>query len=209
MEHDKQPIEGIFARMTATDVTFLASMMVLAVGMVLLGRINEAEGLKTERAKANGEAWIKWFSEAGESRFSPDYSLDVCAGSPLFQPKPEGAEGASTPDAANNDAPAVPAMRRPWKACFEALMAPGGPMADQVNLFTGAVPLQAAKCEPTDRKIIGAIVIEKVTPTPPGSAVPTVATPLAPSDNIWEKGRVRVTVCDKGGYPIPISEVDF
>jgi hypothetical protein len=45
--------------------------------------------------------------------------------------------------------------------------------------------------------------------TPLGSAVPMVISPLKEGDAIDGKLQIRVTVCDKGGYPIKIGELEF
>jgi len=60
-----------------------------------------------------------------------------------------------------------------------------------------------------DRGLMGALVLERLTPTPPGSAVPVVVEPLLPTDSIKETLNLRVSVCDKGAYPIKIGETDF
>ena len=53
------------------------------------------------------------------------------------------------------------------------------------------------------------MVFEKHTPTPPGSAIPTLLTALADSDNIGEKVQIRLSVCDKGANVIRIGELEF
>jgi len=52
-------------------------------------------------------------------------------------------------------------------------------------------------------------MLEKIVATPPGSAIPFVNSPLTESDQIDQKMQIRVTVCDKGAYPIRISELEF
>jgi hypothetical protein len=45
--------------------------------------------------------------------------------------------------------------------------------------------------------------------TPPGSAIPIVASQLVDIDSIDTKLNLRVTVCDKGGYAIRVEEFEF
>ena len=56
---------------------------------------------------------------------------------------------------------------------------------------------------------MGAIVLEKMIATPPGSAVPVINSQLVDSDAIDQKLQLRVTICDKGSYPIKIAELEF
>jgi hypothetical protein len=46
--------------------------------------------------------------------------------------------------------------------------------------------------------------------TPAGSAIPVVISQLTePADSIQDKVQIRISVCDKGGYPIQVSELEF
>jgi hypothetical protein len=56
---------------------------------------------------------------------------------------------------------------------------------------------------------LGQIVLEKLTPTPPGSAVPIINSQLVDTDPIDQKIQVRLSVCDKGAYAIKISEFEY
>jgi len=65
------------------------------------------------------------------------------------------------------------------------------------------------KCIPTDISTSGAIIIEDLMPTPPGSAIPFVGSQLVEADPIDYKMQLRVSVCDKGGYAIKVAEFEF
>jgi hypothetical protein len=56
---------------------------------------------------------------------------------------------------------------------------------------------------------MGAVVLEKLIPTPPGSAVPVINSQLIDSDPIDQKLQLRLSVCDKGSYPVKIGEFEF
>jgi hypothetical protein len=56
---------------------------------------------------------------------------------------------------------------------------------------------------------MGAILLEDLMPTPPGSATPFVASQLLETDAIDYKMQLRLSVCDKGGYAIKIAEFEF
>jgi hypothetical protein len=56
---------------------------------------------------------------------------------------------------------------------------------------------------------MGAIVLENLVATPAGSAIPFVISPLTDATAIDTKLLLRMSVCDKGGYVIKISEFDF
>jgi hypothetical protein len=45
--------------------------------------------------------------------------------------------------------------------------------------------------------------------TPLGSAVPVVASQLVDIDPIDTKLSLKLTVCDKGGYPVKVDEFEF
>ena len=64
-------------------------------------------------------------------------------------------------------------------------------------------------CNPDDESVMGAVVLEKLIPTPPGSAVPVINSQLIDSDPIDQKLQLRLSVCDKGSYPVKIGEFEF
>jgi len=78
-----------------------------------------------------------------------------------------------------------------------------------VNPFTKERPRFVPACVPTDSDLPGAIFIEKLVATPPGSSVPYVNSPLVETDAIGEKVQLRLAICDKGSYAVKIAEFDF
>jgi hypothetical protein len=77
------------------------------------------------------------------------------------------------------------------------------------NPFTGVAPNFIPACNPADHSLVGSIVIEKITPNPPGSAVPSVTSQLVDADSIAEKLALKVSVCDKGSYAVKVAELEF
>lgn len=66
-----------------------------------------------------------------------------------------------------------------------------------------------AKCDPSNKKLAGALVIEKLVNTAPGSPQAQVALPLTEQDLIAQKMQLRVTYCDMGAYPGRAAETEF
>ena len=203
---------------TLTDLIFLASMVVMLILVSWVGHLSYLEGMKTEGTKRNGEAWAKWFADTGAERFKDDFGLLVCAGGPARAAAP--AEEASTSGSteagtavsgtasSGTTSPAAPNTRL-WGDCLKQLITPPGSLAGLRNPFDDNALTFAPKCDTSDRSLTGALVLEKLMPTPPGSTVPFVASPLVESDAIEQKLLVRITVCDKGAYPIRVAEVEF
>ena len=198
--------------LTLADIGFLAFTATILLVVVWLGHLAYMEGMKTEVTKANGEAWAKWFTDASSKRFMPGFSPVACAGV-ARQATPAGTNGKSVDNGNGNkaaaDASANLSPSPSWGECLEALTQDGAQFAALRNPFAGKPLAIAAKCDSSDRTLAGALVLEKLTPTPPGSAVPNTASPLIGADVIEQKLQVRITVCDKGAYPIRIAELDF
>jgi hypothetical protein len=169
--------------------------------------------MKTEVSKRNGEAWAQWLTETGAERFKDDFGLLACAGgpsksAPVTDSTVNASEEKPAEEAAASPA-ATAAPTRSWGECLKTLTTPPGALAGLRNPYFNE-PIQiVAKCEPNDRNLVGALVLEKLVPTPPGSTIPFVMSPLTESDLIDAKVQVRVTVCDKGAYPIKVAEVEF
>ena len=178
---------------TGVNYWFLLFMALIVVAVTWLGFINFTEGRKTEVAKSNGEAWVAWLTEEGTKRFEADYKIEACKGGV----KPSG-------DPAKPDAPVLGT----WGACFDYIMK-NTELKDQVNTFLNKPPHFVEKCDPSDRSVIGGIVLEDLMPTPPGSAIPFVGTQLVATDPIDYKMQLRVSVCDKGADAIKVAEFEF
>ena len=172
-------------RPTAVDVTFLLSMVALMALVAFLGRLTFQEGMKTEATKAQAESLANWMKESSAGRSGVDFRPAACA------------HTASTGSA------------NQWGACKAALGAAGGPLHDARNTFTGEPIGFVERCTPSDLTTAGQLQLDKVSPTPPGSAVPVVVSPLQDDEGIGQKLTVRITICDKGGYAIRVGETEF
>ena len=104
---------------------------------------------------------------------------------------------------------AVQNVARTWSECLKYLTSDKGPWSKMSNPFNDEPLTFIDKCDPTNHEIPGFIVLESINPTPPGSAVPSYTNPLASTDAIDKKMLLRVTICDKGSYPIPIADIEF
>ena len=181
---------------TPTDTIFLVFLGLVVIGVCWLGRIAYLEGGKTEISKRNGEVWLAWFAKARKERFDAGYEPVSCS-------------GRSEPSIAGVAGPVTQPDTQTWASCMEVLTRDKGALAHLRNPFFESPMIFAAKCEPGNRKLTGALVFEKITPTPPGSAVASVASPLVDADPVGKPFQVRITVCDKGAYPILIGETEL
>ena len=202
---------------TGADKAFLAFIAFVLVAVTWLGIMAHKEALKTEGTKRNGEQWAAWLTQEGAKRFAPDYAIGTCAGGLKAAAPAAASPIASTADA---DAPAAdPAAAAPasaaaaptpntWGTCLEYLNTQTE-FKDMVNPFTGKAPVFITACNPADHSLVGSIVIDKITPNPPGSAVATVTSQLLATDPIADKMQLKIAVCDKGSYAIKIAELEF
>jgi hypothetical protein len=175
---------------TGADKIFLVFIVAVIAAVTWLGVVNYKEALKVETAKSHGEAWVAWLTEAGTTRFEADTKLIACKGGV----KPAADAKADTPGT--------------WGACLAHIMA-NTELKDQVNTFFNKPPHFVAACDPKDRTLMGALLLEDLMPTPPGSATPFVASQLLETDSIDYKMQLRLSVCDKGGYAIKVADFEF
>lgn len=173
-----------------SDKLFLGFLVLVVAAVTWLGVINYQEALKVEDAKSNGEAWVEWLTETGTTRFEADTKSAACKG---------GVKAAA--DAKAGD-PGT------WGACLAHILTQTE-LKNQINTFFNKPPHFVAACDPKDRTLMGAILLEDLMPTPPGSATPFVASQLLETDSIDYKMQLRLSVCDKGGYAIKITEFEF
>ena len=172
------------------DKIFLAFLVLIVIAVTWLGVVNYKEALKTETAKSNGEAWVAWLTETGTTRFEANTQHPAC-------------KGGTKPGA---DAKAGTAGT--WGACLAHIMETTD-LKEQINPFFNVAPHFVPACVPSDRTLMGAILLEDLMPTPPGSATPFVASQLIEADPIDYKMQLRLSVCDKGGYAIKVAEFEF
>ena len=191
---ETQPAAQV-ASFTFVDGLFCLFMVVVFCLVCWLGVFARAEALKTEATKQNGEALAAWLKAASDARFKPGYVYAACA---------SVGEGAAP---AEDAAPAL-AAKSTWGACLDELLTKTE-LKNMRNPFVGQAPKFVTECSASDRSVAGGIDLDKITATPAGSAVATVKSDLVRTDAISEKIKIAITVCDKGGYPIKIEEIDF
>ena len=205
---------------TLADWLFIFLVLGAIYVVVDLGHDAYIEGMKTEITKKNGEEFAAWMTEAGTQRFNADFEHAACmGGKPPAPAKAETAAASNPPVAAEEaqvaaasdkvatEAPAEP-VAGTWGACFKYMMTQTA-FKDMINPFTEEAPQFVPACVPSDNSLPGMFVIEKLVPTPPGSAVPMINSQLIETDPIDQKVQVRVSVCDKGSYAIKIAEFEF
>ena len=180
------------------DMLFGLTLVCAIAFVSWVGYLAYQEGLKIETSKRHGEEWLQWLGEVSDKRFQPDFEPNACAGA--------GAATAASPVA---PAPAPTTVPNTWGACFKALTQSGGPWFGQVNPFSDTPVQLVPKCDKSDRSVAGNFYFEKLMPTPPGSPLPSVSSLLAAADPLGQKIQLRLTLCDKGGDPIRIGEVEF
>ena len=194
-----QPTPPVSTQPTSTDWLFLLSCVVALAVVAWFGKMNYTEANKTETAKRNGEAVVSWMQEATAGRFEADFGVAACAGT---APPPDGAAPAA-------DKAATAKAPNTWGGCLEAILMQSN-MKALDNPFRDGIALDfAPACNPDDHSLAGNIVIEKITSTPPGSAIPTIISPITPDVVIDQKIQVRVSVCDKGAYAVKVAEFEF
>ena len=175
---------------TSSDKLFVSFLVLVVAAVTWLGVVNYKEALKVEDAKINGEAWVAWLTETGTTRFEAETKHPACKG------------GVKAPADAKADTPGT------WGVCLAHILA-NTELKDQINTFFNKAPHFVAACDPKDRTLMGAILLEDLMPTPPGSATPFVASQLLETDSIDYKMQLRLSVCDKGGAAIKVAEFEF
>jgi hypothetical protein len=208
-------------RLSAADYGFFLLMAVVVMLVIWVGVMSFEEGMKTEDSKRNGETWVSWLTQASTKRFEAGYEIAECAAglhAAEVSIAPAAASAVATPDGATEEGgeevlnaeppkPAAPTANS-WGACVAKIMELAE-FKKMVNPFTGEPPSLVEKCDPADHSLHGSIAIEKSVATPVGSAVPTTVSALVPSDAIDTKLQLKLSVCDKGAYPIRVSEFEF
>ena len=180
---------------TTKDIVFVLFMCAVFVAVIWLGKFNFQQGQHIEDAKHNGEAWVAWLTEAGTKRMDDGFPHKACAGGV----KPEKPADGSAP---TGKTPGT------WGACLEYLQS-ASELKGLVNSFFNQPLHVVEKCDKSDLSTRGAISFNNLVATPAGSAVPLVVNPLKDDDAIDGKLQIRVIVCDKGGYPIKVGELEF
>jgi hypothetical protein len=202
------------AYFTVYDGMFLVFITLVFGVVTWLGVFARQEALKTEGAKSNGEAWVSWFKDASKKRFEANYAFPACAGGDMAKAAnaaPALPAAAGLPEAKASEAAAQVAASSAagtWGGCLEQLLLESS-FKDMRNPFSGKPARYIETCVASNLSLAGGIDIDKSIATPAGSAVAFVKSNLTATDSIKEKLQLSITVCDKGGYPIKISDVEF
>jgi hypothetical protein len=165
------------------DTLFLIFLTLILACVAWVGMLSYEEGTRNKVTVENGEAWVKWMKEHSEARMSENFHIESCGYS---------AE-----------------QRRRWGDCYSEIMEKVKELNSLSNPFSKGPVQFVAKCVAKDNSTVGGIFLEKIVPTPAGSAIPAVASQLVDIDAIDTKIALRLTVCDKGGYPIKVDEFEF
>ena len=208
-------------RLSAADYGFFVLMAIVVTLVVWVGVMSFEEGMKTEDSKRNGEAWVAWLTQASPKRVEAGYEIAECAtglqtaeAQIVIERPTEGQSGDAANEGTTAEALIAEVSKPPtptpnlWGGCVAKIMELPQ-FKKMVNPFTGEAPRLVEKCDPTDHLLHGSIAIEKSVATPVGSAVPTTVSPLVPSDAIDSKLQLKLSVCDKGAYPIRVAEFEF
>jgi nucleoid-associated protein YgaU len=134
---------------------------------------------------------------------------EATAATPSTSSVPAQAATASSEETKTADTTTAQNVPRTWGECLKYLTSEKGPWSQMKNPFNDQPLTFIEKCDPTNHEIPGYIVLESINPTPPGSAIPSYTNALASTDTIDKKMQLRVTICDKGSYPIPIADIEF
>jgi hypothetical protein len=196
------PAHAVKTTPTLADWVFILIVLSILSVVAKLGHDAYLEAMSTEISKKNGEELVTWLTEAGTQRFNKGYDHPMCAGG-----KAPAKATASDQEGENNDKEDKP-TEGTWGACFQYLMTQTA-FKDMVNPFFNEPPKFIPACNPDDDTLMGAMVLEKMVATPPGSAVPVINSQLVDTDPIDQKMQLRVSVCDKGSYAIKIAEFEF
>jgi hypothetical protein len=164
------------------DILILIFLSCILAVVVWVGTLSYEEGVKNKITVQNGEAWATWLKENSDARMKEDFPIESCAASA--------------------------AERRRWGDCLNEILENVREL-NLINPFNKQAVVFVGKCVAKDQSTVGAIFLEKIVPTPPGSAIASVASPLMDMDPIDTKVSLRITVCDKGGYPIKVDEFEF
>jgi len=188
---------------TLSDWVFILIVLAILSLVARLGHAAYLEAMHTENSKKNGEELSAWLTKTGADRFKKTFEHPACAGGKApVKPVEVDADGDGEPDI--NTEP----VAGTWGACFQYLKTQSL-FKDMVNPFFNEPPNFIAACNPDDESLMGAIVLEKMVTTPPGSAVPVINSQLVDADPIDQKMQLRVSICDKGSYAIKIAEFEF
>ena len=193
----------------------LLGVALAAVGLVGWQAYDDAQ--KEFKAFSNAKVWAQWLGEAGPQRGKADFHPQACALATAKSEQPPLAillEGSgrelllSTESGPAGDALTKPASDGSWRACEQVLREPRGALSGLRNPYSGEVQASAVRCDATDPKTNGALVLEKARPSlmEPRHLV---LSRLAAEDLIQAPLKLRVSVCNRWGQMRPVADLDF
>jgi len=168
-------------------------------------------------AQSNARVWAQWLGEAGPLRGKTDFHPQACALAAVKDEQPPLAimlEGTGrelllrTESAQGGDAPAQSPSDGSWRACEQALREGRGALSGLRNAYSGEVQASTVRCDASDPKTAGAVLLEKAKPslTEPR---PLQFSPLTPDDLVQAPLKLRIAVCDRWGRSRHIADIDF
>ena len=224
-EHDRLGLHQPRRRqrgLAPSEVLFLLSLPVALAAVIYSGTLSFKEGQRLEVAKSNGQELVKWAetaasaNEKGEPSTPQDCSAvaaadKVATSASAAEPAAAGSAVSATPAApasaaapSNSSASAPPST---WGKCKQALLAPGGLLAQAKNPFNPEEPVVGVKCERDKPATRGQVVVEKGTSPPAGMSGSVSYGAIEDSEPMVKGLMLKILVCDKGSYPIKVSEV--
>jgi hypothetical protein len=179
----KHQVAGI----ALSEFLFILTLVGALVLVGFLGRISMQEARRTEAAKEQAVKFVQWFE-----------SLSANAGEIPSAIK----EQCKTAEPGDKGAPAAGGAT--WQTCRDALALEGGPLHGYVNPFSAEYAVFNEKCDRKNIATRGAIVVEEALKVPPGQAAVFAA--MQDARQLEKELAFRVTICDKGSFPIKIGE---
>lgn len=200
-----------------SEVLFLLSLPLALVAVIYSGTLSFKEGQRLEVAKANGQEVVKWAEAAASSLEKGEASVSLlCSAVPPVESASaasaapaasEAQNGSTSSSSADKSAAAASAPAITWGKCRQALVAQGGPLAEAENPFNPKESVLGTKCERDKPMTRGQVVVEKGTPPPPGFPGSVAFGSIEDSEPLVKGLTLKILVCDKGSYPIKVSEV--
>ena len=202
---------------SSADMVFLLLLGVALAAVGLVGWQAYDDAQKEFKAFSNAKVWAQWLGEAGTQRGKADFHPQACALATAKSEQPPLAillEGSgrelllSTESGPAGDALTKPASDGSWRACEQVLREPRGALSGLRNPYSGEVQASAVRCDATDPKTIGALVLEKARPSLMEPR-PLAFSRLAAEDLIQAPLKLRVSVCGRGGQLRTVADLDF
>lgn len=176
------------------DLIFLALLLLALLAVALSGRVAYQQGLRLEIAKANAQAFVHWAEEAvADAEHQAGLHQGQCA-------RKQAVEGQEA---------VTPASTVSWTVCRQVLLSEKGPLSELSNPFDKLNPVTGSKCERKQQALRGVVFFEKGTAAPPGMPPAVAWSPLSEDEALVRGLMLRVSVCDGGGYPVRIAEVNL